>query len=164
MPEITYDYAVSPTNDKAAASVVESLAAAGIKATANPIDPAQYYGVVLNPDRAGHLMVSGWGPDWSNASTVIPELFTPSGGFNLSLVTEEAFPEFVAAVDEAKTILDREEQGAAWAQLNADAMELGFAIPTRFGREQRIAGSGVGGTYIWAPYGSWPYGALWVEQ
>jgi len=163
MPTLTYDYATTPTNDKAAASVVESLGRAGIKVTPNPIDPAQYYGVVLNPARAGDIMVAGWGPDWSNASTIIPELFTPSGGFNLSQVSEETFPDFVQGVDEAKAILDFNEQAQAWNDLNAQAMEQGFALPTRFGREQRLAGSAVGGAYIWAPYGSWPYATLWVN-
>jgi peptide/nickel transport system substrate-binding protein len=164
MPTLTYDYATTPTNDKAAASVVESLGRAGIKVTPNPIDPAQYYGVVLNPARAGDIMVAGWGPDWSNASTIIPELFTPSGGFNLSQVSEKAFPDFVQGVDDAKAILDFNEQAQAWNDLNAQAMEQGFAVPTRFGREQRLAGSSVGGAYIWAPYGSWPYATLWVNQ
>jgi hypothetical protein len=46
-----------------------------------------------------------------------------------------------------------------------------WVVPTRFGREQRLAGSKVksasgedGQVYIWAPYGSWPYGDLYVEQ
>jgi hypothetical protein len=44
-----------------------------------------------------------------------------------------------------------------------------WVVPTRFGREQRLAGSKVkaasgkdGQVYIWAPYGSWSYGDLYV--
>jgi hypothetical protein len=43
--------------------------------------------------------------------------------------------------------------------------------PTRFGREQRLSGSKVksesgndGQIYIWSPYGSWPYGDMYVEK
>ena len=31
----------------------------------------------LTPEKEGHLVWAGWGPDWSNASTVIPELSRP---------------------------------------------------------------------------------------
>ena len=52
-------------------------------------------------------MWSGWGPDWPNASTVIPELFTEAGGFNLSQVKDKAF---AAKVQEAKINTDRAAQ------------------------------------------------------
>ena len=46
-----------------------------------------------------------------------------------------------------------------------------WAIPARFQREQRLAGSKVKSAsgkdrqvYIWAPYGSWSYVDLYVEQ
>ena len=44
-----------------------------------------------------------------------------------------------------------------------------WVIPTRFGKQQRLAGSKVksasgknGQVYLWAPYGSWPYGDMYV--
>jgi hypothetical protein len=46
-----------------------------------------------------------------------------------------------------------------------------WAIPTRFGRSQLLAGSGVkaasgedGNTYAWSPYTSWSYADLYVEE
>ena len=84
MPTLQYDYPQTPVNDKAAAALVGSLAKAGIKVKPNPIEAGQFYGIVLDPAKEGHLVLAGWGPDWSNASTVIPELFTPTGGFDLS--------------------------------------------------------------------------------
>ena len=46
-----------------------------------------------------------------------------------------------------------------------------WVIPTRFGRDQRLAGSNVGSAsgkdghvYLWAPFGSWPYADLYVRQ
>ena len=47
--------------------------------------------IVFDPDKAGDLMCAGWGPDWPNASTVIPPLFTPTGGCDLSQVNDKAF-------------------------------------------------------------------------
>jgi len=154
------DYGQSETNDKAAASLVASLARAGIVATPNAIEPGAYYGVVLDPAKQGSMSASGWAPDWSNASTVIPELFAANGGFNLSQWTDEAF---TAESDAAKVITDRAEQAKAWQALSKKSMELALALPTRFGKEQRIVGSKIGGAYIWGPYGSWPYASLSVN-
>ena len=154
------DYGQSETNDKAAASLVASLAKAGIVATPNAIEPGAYYGVVLDPAKQGSMSASGWGPDWSNASTVIPELFAANGGFNLSQWDDAAF---LAESDAAKVITDRAEQAKAWQALSKKSMELALALPTRFGKEQRIVGSKVSGAYIWGPYGSWPYAQLSVN-
>jgi len=150
----------SETNDKAAASLVASLAKAGIVATPNAIEPGAYYGVVLDPAKQGSMSASGWAPDWSNASTVIPELFAANGGFNLSQWDDAAF---TAESDAAKVITDRAEQAKAWQALSKQSMELALALPTRFGKEQRIVGSKIGGAYIWGPYGSWPYASLSVN-
>ena len=154
------DYGQSETNDKAAASLVASLAKAGIVATPNAIEPGAYYGVVLDPAKQGSMSASGWAPDWSNASTVIPELFAANGGFNLSQWDDAAF---LAESDAAKVITDRAEQAKAWQALSKQSMELALALPTRFGKEQRIVGSKIGGAYIWGPYGSWPYASLSVN-
>ena len=155
------DYGKSPTNDKAVASLVASLAKAGIVATPNGIEPGGYYGVVMDPAKQGSMSASGWAPDWVNASTVIPELFTPNGGFNLSQYDDAAF---TAESEAAKVISDRAAQSKAWQALSKKSMELALALPTRFGKEQRLTGSKIGGAYIWGPYGSWPYASLYVKQ
>ena len=161
MPELTFDYPKTETRDKAAGAIVSALAAADIEITPNPIDPGGYYGIVMDPKKAGSLIDGGWGPDWLNASTVIPELFTPGGGFNLSLWDNE---EFTTASDEAKLIADRDAQGQAWADLNKQAMSDVLVVPTRFGKMQGLVGSKVGNAYPWAPYGSWPYANMYVMQ
>jgi peptide/nickel transport system substrate-binding protein len=161
MPELTIDYPKTEVNDKAAGAMVTAFEAAGIKATANPIDPGGYYGIVLDPAKAGSVISAGWGPDWLNASTIIPELFTPTGGFNLTLMDDEAFNQKVA---DTLVIADRAQQGTAWAELNKEAMAQVAVVPTRFGKQQRMVGSKVGGAYFWAPYGSWGYADLFVQQ
>lgn len=163
MKTITFDYPQSSDNDKSAAVVVDSMGKAGITVKLNPLEAGAYYGVVFDPQKAHELMSAGWGPDWPNASTVIPELFTPSGGFNLSQADD---PDFNSASDAAKVEADRQTQATDWQTLNTQAMEKGFAIPTRFGKDQRLAGTGVGPdtVYLWPAYGSWPYGAMWVKS
>lgn len=161
MPKLTIDYPKTEVNDKAAGAIVSALAKADIEITPNPIDPGGYYGIVMDPAKAGSLISGGWGPDWLNASTVIPELFTPTGGFNLSLYDN---PEYTKKVQDALAITDRAEQGKAWAELNKEAMAEVLVIPTRFAKQQRIVGSKIGGAYFWAPYGSWGYADLSVKQ
>ena len=166
MPAITFDYADTPERNKEAASMVASLGKAGIKVKPNPIEAGQYYGIVFDPDKANEIIWGGWGPDWPNASTVIPELFTGEGGWNLSQVDDKAFNE---KVQEAKTNLDRAAQSEQWKALNKEAMQNVWAIPTLFGRSQGLAGSKVksasgenGNIYFWPPYTSWPYADMYV--
>jgi peptide/nickel transport system substrate-binding protein len=161
IPTITFDYPNNPTNTKAAAIIVASLAKAGITAKPNPIEPGQYYGIVFDPAKAHELINAGWGPDWPNASTIIPELYTPTGGFNLSQVDDSAFN---TKVDAAKVELDRAKQAADWQALNTEAAKNVWVVPTRFGRDQRLPGAKLGNAYLWAPYGSWPYGDMYVQK
>ena len=143
VPEITFDYGKAKddqTADKAAAIAKTSWEAAGFKVKLNPIEQSAYYPTVLDPAKQGSVSGAGWGPDWLNASTVIPELFTPSGGFPMSQWDDKAF---VAKVDDAKTTLDRNEQAKKWQEINKEAVSLGLIIPTRFGKEQLIFGKSV---------------------
>jgi peptide/nickel transport system substrate-binding protein len=168
MPTITFDYGDTPERNKEAASMVASLGKAGIKVKPNPIEVSQYYATVFDPEKANEIMWAGWGPDWPNASTVIPELFTPAGGFNLSQVKDKAYAD---KVQEAKTNTDRAAQSEQWKALNKEAMQNVWAIPTLFGRSQSLAGSKVkaasgdgGKPYLWAPFSSWSYADLYVEK
>ncbi len=155
--EITLDYAQSEDSDKAAAIWVESLARAGITVKPNPIERGQYYGVVFKD--ANEVMLGGWGADWPNASTVIPPLFVQ--GWNLSRVDDKAFNEKVKA---ASVELDRNTQATLWHELSKEAAAQMWIVPTRFGKDQRLAGTKVGPIFSWAAYGSWPYPIMYAAQ
>jgi hypothetical protein len=51
-----------------------------------------------------------------------------------------------------------------WQDLNTKAMADVAAVPTRFGREQRITGNKIGPVYLWPAYGSWPYGDMYAVK
>ena len=161
MPELIVDYPQTPTNDKAIGVLVTAFEKAGIKVKPNPLEPGGYYGYVFDDAKAGHLMSGGWAPDWPNASTVIPEIYGATGGFNLSRLNDAAIN---AEIDAARVIADRVEQGKAWAALNTKLAAGAYVVPTRFGKTQRMWGSKVGGSYFWAPYGSYPYAQLFVKK
>ena len=160
MPDLTWDYPQTPTRDQEAAIVIDSLGKAGINVTANPITE-NYYSTIFDDQLAHQFGWAGWGPDWPNASTIIPPLFTDAGGWNLSRVKDQ---DFLGRVQDALTTLDRESQASKWQALNTEAMKRAFVIPTTFGLSQVMAGTQVGPLYQWAPYGSWPYAVMGVTS
>lgn len=161
MPELTYQFPLNPVDEKIAASMQGSLAKAGITMKLEGIEPGQYYGIVFDPEKAQALMRSGWAPDWPNASTVIPELFGATGGFNLGLVDD---PAYEAKVQAALGMTDRAAQGKEWQALNKEAMQNAWVVPTVFGKTQYLWGSKIGNGYMWDPYGSMPFGDLYVKS
>jgi peptide/nickel transport system substrate-binding protein len=163
-PTLTFDYGKSPVGDQVAAIVQESLGKAGFTINLNPIESG-YYAYVLDPAKQHEFGTSGWGPDWPNASTVIPPLLTPDGGFDISRVGENGRDkDWMAAVDAALTDTNRADQASKWQALNKEAVQQAYVIPTFFGLAQVMGGDKVGGLYKWAPYGSWPYAQVWAIQ
>ena len=160
-PSLVFNFADTPTNQKTAAIVIDSLGKAGITVTPAPLEPGKYYSIVFDPAKSGDFGTGGWGADWPNASTVIPDLFTQKGGWDLSQVDD---PQFNTDVATALSTLDRPTQEGLWQKLNQTAVQNVYAIPTFFGVAQDLAGTKVGGLYRWPAYGSWPYGQMWVIQ
>ncbi len=168
-PALTWDYPTTPTRDKEAAIVKSSLEKAGFKITLNPIEPGQYYSVVFDNQKAHQFGWAGWGPDWPNASTIIPPLTTVKGGWDLSRVCDPKCsaaddPQWLDKIKAALSELDHAKQATMWQDLNKEASQNVFTIPTTFGRTQVLAGTKVKPVYQWAPYGSWPYGEMYVVQ
>jgi peptide/nickel transport system substrate-binding protein len=164
-PTLTWDYRPSPVADKNAGIIKQSLELAGFTVKLNPIDPTHYYTIILNPDTQDEFGAAGWGADWPNAVTVIPDLFTDIAGFNLSRVsdTNGGIPDWNEQVLDASTTTDRAAQATKWQNLNKLAAQNMFAIPTFFELAQNLAGTNVGNLYRWSAYGSWPYASVFVK-
>jgi peptide/nickel transport system substrate-binding protein len=158
-PKLTFNFADTPVNQKTAAIVIDSLGKAGMVVTPAPIEPGKYYSVVFDPEASGDFGTAGWGADWPNASTVLPPLLTQKGGWDLSQLDD---PAINAKVEAALTELDRAKQATLWQELNKEAAENVYTLPTFFGLSQTIAGTKIAPAYRWAAYGSWPYAALYV--
>jgi peptide/nickel transport system substrate-binding protein len=160
-PELVFNFADTPTNQKTAAIIIDSLGKAGITVKPAPLEPGKYYSIVFDPEKSGDFGTGGWGADWPNASTVIPPLFTQKGGWDLAQLDD---PDVNAAVDAANAELDRTKQAGLWQALNKQSAEQMWHIPTFFGLSQTIAGTKVGPIYRWSAYGSWPYGEMYVTE
>ncbi len=166
-PTLTFNYADTPTYGKWAAIVQASLQAAGFTVNLAPLPPGSYYSTVFDPEKAGDFGVGGWGPDWPNASTVIPPLFTQEGGWDLSQVDDAAFNTEVKA---AQAETDRAKQSTMWQALDKETIQNMWVIPTFFGLKQGMMGTKLGttqgpngGLYDWGPYSSNPYGDMYVK-
>jgi peptide/nickel transport system substrate-binding protein len=155
----------TPVWDKAVAIWIDSLGKAGIKLKDEPVEPSVYWPTVMNPETDYDIARGGWAPDWANASTVIPELFSTNGGFNLTRNADDPdYAEFQTKVDAAKKELDRTKQGVMWQELNQFVVDRLWALPGTFTKAQSIWGSKVGNAYQWAPFGAFNYGDLYVKS
>jgi peptide/nickel transport system substrate-binding protein len=170
-PTLDWNYVPGTVADKTAGLVKDSLERAGFTVNLAPFTQ-NYYGNVFDPDAQGSFGGAGWGPDWPNASTVISPLFTMDGGWDISRVgmkggdpdPDSPDKDFVDAVHANLGQTDRQAQALEWQRLNRMSVERMFVIPTFFGLAQNIAGDKVGNLYRWGPYGSWPYGILYVNN
>jgi peptide/nickel transport system substrate-binding protein len=168
-PTVTYQFVTgSPTAAKVAGVIKTSEARAGITVNLDPLPKGDFYTIVFDPKKESEMIDLGWGTDWPNAFTVLPQLFGKAGGWNLSHVDDPVFEKKAA---EATVELDRAKQATEWKALNVYAMSQAWVVPTRFENDQRLSGSKVhsasgpkGQPYLWAAYGSWPYLDLWVEK
>ena len=162
---VTFDTRIGDTYKKAAAIWIDALKNnAGIVAKFNFIEPGAYYSVVLDATKPGDLSAAGWAPDWANASTVIPELFTETGGFPMSQNwNDPAYKAFKQKSDAALIEPDRAKQGKMWAELNQYAIDQMWVIPGVFSKTQEVWGSGLGGVYFWEPQGAPSFGDIFIK-
>jgi peptide/nickel transport system substrate-binding protein len=143
---------------------VAAFARAGIKVSFNIIKSG-YYSQVMNPTKQSDLSQAGWGADWANASTVIPQLYIQNGGFDLSQNQDDPnYAAFAAKVAVAMKTTNRSQQAAIWKALDKAAMSNFWVLPTRFGKAQFVWGSGVGGGFYWLPQGNPAFGKMWVKS
>lgn len=168
MPLVTFSYRQQPDYEKMAAAVKASLEKAGMKVKLNPIEVSAYYTTILDDSRATTLMENGWGPDWPNASTVIPPLFTKKGGWDMSRAYDKAYG---AKIEAALSETDRAKQSQLWQDLNKEAMQQAWVVPFQFELDNRLGGSKVKSAsgknqnlYIGGAAGNWPYNDMYVEK
>jgi peptide/nickel transport system substrate-binding protein len=161
---ITIDTGDTASAKKVAAIITPAMKAAGIVVKYNYIPSGSYYSTIQDNTKQGDISGAGWGPDWANASTVIPPLFLKDGGFDLSQNwNDPAYPAFKVLADKANATLDRAAQAKAWQVAAEYAMAQYWLGPVSFTKQQLSWGSGVGGVDFWAPQGTFLFPALYVK-
>ena len=136
----------------------------GVKVNYNQIS-AGYYPTVMNPAKQSDMSTSGWSQDWPNASTVIPPLYTPEGGFDISQNTKDPiYEQFSADVQKAIANSDRKAQAAQWKALEKQAAARYWVLPTLGIKNQETWGTALRNVYFWPPQAQPDYTAIWVAK
>ena len=124
-----------------------------------------YYPRVLGTNWDADMGSAGWGPDWANASTVLPELFGKDGGFNVNKTWYDSkYSSFGSLLKSANGATNRATQSAYWNKMSQFVMDQAWIIPTFFTKTQRMWGTNIGGNYQWAPYGSYAYNDIYLKD
>ena len=162
---IIYDVPNTASQQKGAVLVTDALKEAGIVVKFNYIPSGQYYSTVQNHEKQNDISYGGWGADWANASTVIPELFIKGHGFNLTQNwNDPAYAAFAKKSDAALNETNRAKQAKMWQELSQVVMDQYWLIRPIFQKAQDEWGSKVGGVYYWEPQGTFGFGGLWVKN
>jgi len=161
---IVWDLANTPTAQKAATIYKDALNAAGLQVSFKFLEPGTYFSVVQDPTKEDDIAAAGWAADWPNASTVIPDLFTQNGGFDLTQNwTAADYPAFAAKISAAQGETVRSKQAAEWKVLAQNAMDHYWMFGLVFQTLQEQWGSSVGGTAFWLPQGCLLFNNLYVK-
>jgi peptide/nickel transport system substrate-binding protein len=162
---LKFFHADTPTWQKLISIWIESMKAVGIVIKPTAVEPSKYYPTVQNEETDYDISRGAWGPDWPNASTMIPELFLTTGGFNLTRNGDDpAYKQFETDTKAALNELDRKAQGKKWQALNQFLVDQLWSIPGTFTKAQDLWGSKVGNAYRWSSSGSFLFGELYVKQ
>jgi len=145
-------------------AIQAALARAGIEVTVDQKDPSVYYTEIGDAAKQPEMVTAAWGPDWPNASTVLPPLFDgrqikQQGNQNFSQLNDPAINK---EMDEISAITDLDEQGKRWGELDKKIMELAPVVPILYDKLLLVSGSKVQGDYIHAFYGEYDMASLSV--
>lgn len=161
---LTWDRGNSEDSKAVALVITQSLEKIGMVVKHNYIDPGAYYSVVMDPETQGDVSGAGWGPDWANASTVLPELYLQEGGFNISQNWDDpAYPKFKALMQKALVETNRAKQAKLWQQGSQYVMDQYWHATLTFGRAQYVWNTGVGGVLFGDGHGSLLFGSMYVK-
>jgi peptide/nickel transport system substrate-binding protein len=160
---VTIDVPQSATLNDTIPIMQAAYARVGIKANFNII--ASGYYSTINTDKQNDVSSGGWGADWANASTVLPELYASFGGWNLSKnQADPAVKGFSKRAQAAISETDRAKQAKLWKALDKEAARNFWSLPHKFGKAQEVWGSGLQNVFFWVPQGNPAYGKIWIKK
>jgi peptide/nickel transport system substrate-binding protein len=162
---IVLDLPKTPINEKLSVLLTNSLREAGIILKINFIPSNQYYSTILNNEKQNDMSNATWGADYNNASTVIPELFTKEGSFNLCQNWNDSkYEPFLNIVNKALKETDRKKQAVLWKQAAQYVMDEYWILTPIFRKTQLVWGSKVGNVFFHIPYSTYLFGKIYVKK
>jgi len=154
-PTLSYAFAQTPTNTKAAEAFQAGMGAAGIHITLDPIPQASYYTTVGDISKPYDLIDGGWCPDWPSALTILPALFAgsaiiPQGNVNWSQMN---IPAVNTALSSAEIIQNQTQADAAWGALDKQIMGYSPALPGVYSSTFALYGSKIQNAFLSENFG-----------
>ncbi|MFJ8042902.1 ABC transporter substrate-binding protein [Kitasatospora sp. NPDC096147] len=144
--KIVYAYNNTPTQQKVSVVIEDALKKAGFDLVLKPVDTKTWYDEMGKVDKEFDLFWAGWGADWPNASTVLPQLFDgrliQDGSNNYGNFND---PEINTEIDRIMDLADLNEQNKAWGALDKKIMEKAPVIPGIQDKFYILHGSKIGG-------------------
>jgi peptide/nickel transport system substrate-binding protein len=146
--KLSFAYAAGiPKWNNVATTLKNAYAKAGIDLQLEPIDKTSYYSLIGEVNNKYDIYRTGWGADWSNGSTVIPE--TEDGRIigkdspNYSHLND---PYVNKEIDRINKISDLKTQQAQWEKLSEYIVKNDVpSVPYAYDKFFQIYGSGLGG-------------------
>ncbi|MGP3953379.1 ABC transporter substrate-binding protein [Streptomyces sp. 7N604] len=145
--KLVYAYANTEIRQQQAVIIANALEKAGFDVQKKDIDNATWYEQVGKVKNGLDIYMTGWGQDWSSASTVIPPSFDGSqiqdGSANYAHLNDKHVNSEISRI--AK-ITDPAKATAEWVKLHKYIVEeINPAAPMYFTKQFQIYGSNVGG-------------------
>jgi peptide/nickel transport system substrate-binding protein len=152
----TFTTQSSPKGQGQATAFQASMAKIGVKIKINAVDPGVFYSTIGDIKKQSEFGIAGWGPDWPNASTVIPPLFdgrqiVPTGNQNFSQLND---PAVNAEIDRIQAMTNLDEAAKAWGDLDEKIIRDDAPIfPLLNEKAIFLVGKNVKGAFMHAFYG-----------
>jgi peptide/nickel transport system substrate-binding protein len=144
---IVYGYSNIPVRQQQAILVENALTKIGLDVQKKEFDNATWYEEMGKVKNGLDIYMTGWGQDWSSASTVFPPVYDGTqiqdGSSNYSHVNDEHINSEIARI---LKITDTTEATKAWTALNQYiSTKVNPAAPIYYVKVFQLAGSNVGG-------------------
>jgi len=138
----------TPTMEKAADSIKDSLSQIGITVNIKPIDSGTYFNNIGNKSNNYDLIWSDWFADWPSAQTIDPILLDgrqiqAQGNNDYSLLNDKKAE---AMMDAAAALTDPTAQANAYAAADKYIFTTDYPlVPLTYRNQTEMSGSNVGG-------------------
>ena len=156
----------TPKGQAQAQAFQDSMKKIGVTIKIAAIDQSVYYSTIGDIKKEPEFVIAAWGPDWPNASTVIPPLFdgeqiVPTGNQNFSQLND---PEINKEINRIGALTDLDEAAEAWGNLDEKIMKEHAPIfPLLNDKAIFIVGKNVKGAFMHSFYGQPDMAALGVK-
>jgi len=137
-----------PTHEKAADTIVDSLAQIGITVNVKPVDRATYFNNIGTPANKYDLIWADWFADWPSAATIDPvlldgRLIQAQGNNDYSMLNDKTVE---AKMDAAAAITDPTAEAAAYGALDQYIFQTDYPlVPLTYRNQTEMSGDHVGG-------------------